>query len=60
MPTDPARFSQDLATKITALLANPELAKAMGQAGRKRVEDHFSWTSIATQTHNLYKSLIEK
>jgi starch synthase len=58
MPTDPARFSQDLATKITALLANPDLAKAMGQAGRKRVEDHFSWTSIATQTHNLYKSLI--
>jgi starch synthase len=60
MPTDPARFSQDLATKITALLANPELAKAMGQAGRKRVEDHFSWTSIAIQTHNLYQSLIHK
>jgi starch synthase len=60
MPTEPARFSQDLATKITALLSRPEQAKAMGQAGRKRVEDHFSWTSIATQTHNLYQSLIPK
>jgi starch synthase len=60
MPTDPSRFSQDLASKITTLLSNPEQARAMGQAGRKRVEDHFSWTSIATQTHNLYDSLITK
>jgi starch synthase len=58
MPTDPAQFSRDLAAKITALLNDPAKAKAMGQAGRKRVEEHFSWTSIATQTHNLYKSLI--
>jgi starch synthase len=60
MPTDPAQFSRDLAAKITALLADPAKAKAMGQAGRKRVEEHFSWTSIATQTIELYKSLIAK
>jgi starch synthase len=60
MPTDPAQFARDLAAKITALLADPAKAKAMGQAGRKRVEEHFSWTSIATQTIELYKSLIAK
>ncbi|WP_263380655.1 glycosyltransferase family 4 protein [Granulicella paludicola] len=57
-PTDPQKFSQDLATRIKELLAEPEKAKAMGKAGRKRVEDHFSWTAIAAQTIELYNSLI--
>ena len=59
-PMDPATFSQDLAARITELLADPAKAKAMGEAGRKRVEDHFSWTAIAAQTIALYQSLIEK
>jgi len=58
MPTDPTQFARDLAAKITALLKDPAKAKAMGEAGRKRVEDHFSWTAIAAQTITLYKSLI--
>ena len=57
-PSDSAKFSQDLATNIKDLLVNPDKAKSLGKAGRKRVEDHFSWTSIATQTIDLYKSLI--
>jgi starch synthase len=57
-PTDPAQFAKDLAAKIVALLNDPAKAKAMGEAGRKRVEDHFSWTAIAAQTIALYKSLI--
>jgi starch synthase len=58
-PTDPAKFSRDLADRITSLLKDPAKAKAMGEAGRKRVEDHFSWTAIAAQTVDLYKSLIK-
>jgi starch synthase len=58
-PTNPAKFSQDLAARITELLNDPAKAKAMGEAGRKRVEDHFSWTAIAAQTIDLYKSLIK-
>jgi starch synthase len=57
-PTDPAQFAKDLAAKIVALLNDPAKAKAMGEAGRKRVEDHFSWTAIAAQTIALYKALI--
>jgi starch synthase len=30
----------------------------MGEAGRKRVEQHFAWTSIADQTIALYQELI--
>jgi starch synthase len=59
-PSDPDKFARDLAAPITELLANPELAKKLGEAGRKRVEAHFSWTAIATQTIALYQSLLTK
>ena len=57
-PTDPAQFARDLAARVTALLRDPARAKAMGEAGRKRVEGHFSWTAIAAQTIELYKKLV--
>ncbi len=57
-PVNPEQFARDLAEKVSALLADPAKAKAMGEAGRKRVEEHFSWTAIAAQTIELYKSLI--
>jgi starch synthase len=56
-PTDPEKFARDLATRVTELLRNPAKAKAMGEAGRRRVEEHFSWTAIAAQTVELYESL---
>jgi starch synthase len=59
-PTDPAKFARDLAEKITALLHDPAKAKSMGEAGRRRVEEHFSWTAIAAQTIALYKSLVDR
>ena len=56
-PINPDKFSRDLADGINTLWANPELRQKMAIAGRKRVEDTFSWTSIAKQTVELYKSL---
>jgi starch synthase len=58
-PSDPAKFSRDLAAKINALLADPRTARRFGEAGRKRVEAHFSWTAIAHQTIRLYEGLIQ-
>jgi starch synthase len=58
-PSEPAQFSQDLATRITELLDDPEKAKRMGEAGRRRVEEKFSWTAIAAQTIELYRKLID-
>ena len=57
-PTEPEQFSKDLALRITELLDDTKKAKAMGEAGRKRVEEHFSWTAIAAQTIDLYRGLI--
>lgn len=57
-PTEPEQFSRDLATRITELLDDTKKAKAMGEAGRERAEEHFSWTAIAAQTIDLYRGLI--
>jgi len=57
-PTDPEKFSRDLADAINRLLADPALRSAMGRAARLRVEQQFSWTSIARQTLNYYADLI--
>ena len=59
-PVHPAQFAKDLAERITDLLRDPEKAKRMGEEGRRRVEEHFSWTAIAAQTIELYRSLIAK
>jgi starch synthase len=58
-PRDPDRFARDLAAKLNGLLADPEKCKRFGEAGRKRAEEKFSWTSIAGQTIELYQTLID-
>jgi starch synthase len=57
-PMDAAKFAKDLAARITGLLKDPEKARRMGEAGRRRVEEYFSWTAIAAQTIKLYESLV--
>jgi starch synthase len=57
-PVDGDQFAKDLAARVTGLLQDPAKAKKMGEAGRKRVEEQFSWTAIAAQTVELYESLI--
>jgi starch synthase len=58
-PADPEQYARDLAAPIAELLANPELARQMGEAGRRRVEATFAWEAIARQTVRLYESLLE-
>jgi starch synthase len=59
-PVDSDAFAQDLAVRINMLLQDPEKCKRFGDAGRKRVEDMFSWTAIAHQTVGLYRKLVEE
>jgi starch synthase len=59
-PTNPEKFARDLASRIQQLLDDPEKCRSFGDAGRRRVEDFFSWTAIAHQTIQLYESLIER
>ncbi len=58
-PKDSDRFAHDLAARISELLADPDQCKRFGQAGRKRVEEKFSWRAIAGETIDLYRKLID-
>ncbi len=57
-PVDPQKFSRDLAARINQLMANSDLQKQFGQAGRKRAEEKFSWSAIAEETKRLYETLV--
>jgi alpha-maltose-1-phosphate synthase len=56
-PVDAARFSKALADGINTVALDPALRENYGRNGRRRVEDHFSWTAIAQRTLDLYRSL---
>jgi alpha-maltose-1-phosphate synthase len=55
---DPDRFAADIAERLNSLLGDPELAERMGQAGRHRAVEQFSWTAIAAETAALYAGLV--
>jgi starch synthase len=56
--TDSDAFARDLAASVNRLMGDSELRLRMGEAGRRRVIDHFSWSAIAGQTLELYQSLV--
>ena len=50
-------FVGDLANALNRALSEVDL-QAFGRAGRKRVEDHFSWDQIAQDTITVYREAI--
>jgi starch synthase len=56
-PLDESKFVADFASALNQMLESPQLEN-FGSAGRKRVEEHFSWDSIAAETIRVYKSAI--
>ena len=57
-PGDTETFTTELAARIRLLLDDPQRARAMGEAGRRRVVQNFGWPAIAATTADLYESLI--
>lgn len=57
-PLDREKFARDLAKAVCDVALNPEANRRMGQAGRQRAVEHFSWSSIAEETVALYRSLV--
>jgi glycogen synthase len=55
--TNPEKFAKDLAVRVNQLMADSKLREKFGKAGRKRVEEHFSWASVAAKTKRLYETL---
>ena len=47
-----------LAERLTAVLADPERAAAMGRAGRERAVERFGWDAIARRTLEVYASVL--
>ena len=54
-PKHPEVFAQDLAAAIDTLMKSPDRRIDMGAAARQRVEERFSWRSIAQQTLEIYE-----
>ncbi len=57
-PVEPERFVADLAAALTEVVADPQAARVMGIAGRRRAEAEFSWASIAERTSAIYAELV--
>ena len=53
-PGDPGA----LASMILELMADPARRAAIGEAGRKRVVDLYSWQATATRTVEQYRALL--
>jgi alpha-maltose-1-phosphate synthase len=54
---DPAGFEAGLAEAIGSLLADPQRARRLGEAGRERTVSEFGWARIARRTAEIYRGL---
>ncbi|WP_427131745.1 glycogen synthase [Pseudarthrobacter sp. S9] len=57
-PLDPEKFVTEFAAALTEVVSDPERARDMGRAGRRRAEEHFSWESITETTLEVYRSVL--
>src|SRR5207237_507915 len=53
----PEKFARDIAQRVNELMRDRQLRERFGKAGRKRVEENFSWGAIAEKTKKLYETL---
>ncbi len=49
-----------IAGAILSLLADPARARAMGEAGRRRVAQRWNWEAVAERTERAYASALER
>ena len=57
-PVDPEKFVGDLRDALVRMVSDPERARVMGEASRRRAAEHFAWTSIAERTLEVYRTVI--
>lgn len=56
----PPADAASLAAAIGCLLDSPQLAAALGEAGRRRVEEHFGLDRMVEETTRLYRRLLAR
>ena len=59
-PTDPDTYVADLAAAMTAMVSDPDTARAMGVRGQARAAEHFSWVAIADRTLAVYDAVLRE
>ncbi len=57
-PLDPEQYVADFAAALNEVVADPDRARAMGQAGRQRAIQAFGWPAIAEKTVGVYRSVL--
>ena len=57
-PKDADRFSRDLADAVNRLMDDEDLRRRMGEAGRRRVVERYSWRAVAERTVRFYEELL--
>jgi alpha-maltose-1-phosphate synthase len=53
-------FEQGLARALDTVLGDPEAARRMGEAGRRRVAGEFGWDAVARRTAALYEEILKQ
>jgi glycosyltransferase involved in cell wall biosynthesis len=56
----PPRNAEELAKGIQHLISNPQLREEMGEAGRMRVEQHFTSTKMAAAVLQVYQEMLNE
>lgn len=59
-PLDPKKYSEDFAKAIDKMFNNLDNAKEMGTKGYNRAKDYFSWNTIAKETVEVYKQVLDQ
>ena len=57
-PVDPDRFVADLGKGLAEMVEDPERARTMGRAGRRRAVEEFAWTTVADRTLEVYRKVL--
>ncbi|GAB2673656.1 glycogen synthase [Thalassiella azotivora] len=58
-PVDPDRYEADLGEALARAVADPEHARRLGEAGRRRAVEHFSWDAVAERTVAVYQAALD-
>jgi starch synthase len=57
-PVDPERYVADLGRVLAEVVDDPERAREMGRAGRRRAVEEFAWTTVADRTLEVYRAVL--
>ena len=52
--------AEAIASAIDGILADPDLAGSMGEAGRRLVAQHYTWNAIGSEMAGIYRTVVAR